>query len=104
MGAQVIAKVQIDDVALVDAGTSAGIGEMSVSWWYGEVAAGRAPAPVVRRPRCTRWLLRDVLAFWRDFAAEGDDAERSARLDAQARKASAAASAKRQAKRAEVAA
>lgn len=85
------------DEALVDADDSAAIGGMKRSWWHSEVAAGRAPAPVVRRSRCTRWLLRDVLAFWRAFAADGHDAERSARLDARARKASEAARSKRRA-------
>jgi predicted DNA-binding transcriptional regulator AlpA len=52
------------DVALIDATTCAAAGCMGVSWWYDEVRAGRAPAPVIREPRCTRWRLADVRAFW----------------------------------------
>lgn len=51
-------------VALIDAPTCAAAGAMSVSWWHDEVRAGRAPAPVIRKPRCTRWRMADVRAFW----------------------------------------
>lgn len=95
-----VTKALIDhaDIALIDVTTSASFGGMSESWWYAEVAAGRAPAPVVRRPRCTRWLLADVLQFWKEFAAAPDDGS-AERVVAQARAASDAARAKR--KRAE---
>lgn len=59
------------DVALIDAGTCAAAGDMSKSWWLAEVAAERAPKPVVQRPRCTRWRLKDVRAFWIAFADAG---------------------------------
>lgn len=55
-------------VALIDAHTCCSVGGMSVSWWHDEVRNGRAPAPAVRMPRCTRWRLADVAAFWADFA------------------------------------
>lgn len=61
------------DVALIDAETCAAPGMMSVSWWHEEVRSGRAPKPAVQRPRCTRWRLADVKAFWLDFAAAGVD-------------------------------
>ena len=82
------------DVALIDARAAAAAGSMSLSWWYDEVAAGRAPAPVLRRPRCTRWRLADVAAFWHDFGSQADDSAADA-MKAQATKASAAARAKR---------
>lgn len=52
------------DVALIDATTCAAAGCMGVSWWHDMVRAGRAPAPVIREPRCTRWRLADVRAFY----------------------------------------
>lgn len=85
------------DVALIDAEKCAAIGDMSVSWWHEEVRAGRAPAPAVRKPRCTRWRGADVRAFWQRFSEAGD----GARVIAQATKASKAAKAKRDAARRE---
>ena len=84
------------DVALIDAPTCAAPGDMSVSWWHAEVAAGRAPKPKVRMPRCTRWLMADVRAFWIEFADRAAaDTQPGARVIAQATKASALAKAKR---------
>ena len=54
-------------VALIDASRCAEVGGMSVAWWHREVAAGRAPQPAVRKPRCTRWRASAVVAFWRNF-------------------------------------
>lgn len=81
-------------VSLIDAKTCAAAGAMSVSWWHAEVAAGRAPAPVIRRPRCTRWRAAEVAAFWRAFASAAEVGTAAA-LKARATKASAAAKAKR---------
>ena len=65
---------------------------MSLSWWYEEVRAGRAPAPAIRKPRCTRWLIADVSAFGREFAAtSAADTETGARMTAKVKKASAKA-------------
>ena len=92
-------------VALIDAPTCAAAGDMSISWWHGEVHAGRAPAPVFRKPRCTRWRLADVRAFWIDSATKtAADTQVAARVTAQATKASAKAKATRTAKAATVAA
>ena len=77
------------DVALIDAPTCAAAGDMSVSWWHEEVRIGRAPAPAIRRPRCTRWRLADVAAFWINFASGNEaDPEAGERVTAQAKKAS----------------
>ena len=77
------------DVALVDAATCAAAGAMSVSWWHEEVRACRAPAPVVRMPRCTRWRVVEVAAFWKEFAARAaGDPHSAALLTARAKKAS----------------
>ena len=84
------------DVALIDAPTCAAAGDMSVSWWHEEVRAGRAPAPVIRKPRCTRWLLADVRAFWKKSAElAATDTPVAVGVKARAVKASAAAQAKR---------
>lgn len=83
-------------VALIDAPTCAAAGAMSVSWWHEEVRAGRAPAPAIRKPRCTRWRLADVRAFWSKSAEQAAaDGQAAAGVKARATKASAAARAKR---------
>ena len=83
-------------VALIDAPTCAAAGGMSVSWWHEEVRAGRAPAPKVRQPRCTRWRLADVLAYWQAFAERGArDTQAAEAVTAKAKKASTAARIKR---------
>ena len=88
----------LSEVALIDARTATAGGGMSVSWWHAKVASGLAPAPAVRRPRCTRWRLSDVSKFWRDFSTQDEDSEQAAaRVRAQATKASAAAQSKRRA-------
>lgn len=86
----------LEAVALVDARTAAAAGSMSMSWWHESVAAGRAPAPVIRAPRCTRWRLADVRAFWQAFGSQADAATAD-KVKAAAAKASAAARAKRRA-------
>lgn len=87
---------ELAEVALIDAATSAAAGDMSLSWWHAAVAAGRAPAPAVRKSRCTRWKLADVRAFWVKFAEAAPDGEEvAAMVTARATKASRAAQAKR---------
>ena len=84
------------DVALIDANTCAAAGDMSVSWWHEEVRAGRAPAPAIRKPRCTRWNLLAVRRYWADSASKAAaDTATGERVKAHAHKASAAAKAKR---------
>lgn len=60
----------LSDVALVDAKACAAVGAMGLSWWHDEVRAGRAPKPVIQQPRCTRWRLSDVRAYWAQRADE----------------------------------
>ena len=87
---------ELESVALVSVNTFAAAGEVSVGWVYAEVRAGRAPQPVIRAPRCTRWLLSDVAEFWRRRAeASAENAEAAAVVQNRARKASAAAGARR---------
>jgi hypothetical protein len=71
---------------------------MSLSWWLGEVAAKRAPQPVIRLPRCTRWRVSDVRDFWIQRARQLDtDPDGGTRLIDRAANASAAARRRRQA-------
>lgn len=87
------------DVALIDADACAAAGSMSVSWWHDAVRDGRAPKPVVQRPRCTRWRLVDVRAFWSHFAESGpDDTKAADAMKAKLTKASAKAHAQRSSK------
>lgn len=79
----------LNGVALINAAACAAAGQMSLSWWHAEVRAGRAPQPVMRAPRCTRWRLEDVVTFWQRFAEQDSDP----RVLAQATKASKAAKA-----------
>jgi hypothetical protein len=88
------------EVALIDAATSVAPGGLSLSWWHAEVAAGRAPQPAVRMPRCTRWKISDVKAFWIAFAANAlADKQAAANVLTKAAKASAAAQVARRAAR-----
>lgn len=84
------------DVALVDGPTAAAAGSMCLTAWLGLVRVGKAPQPVVRANRCTRWRLADVRAFLIDRAkqATANPAAGEA-LKARAKKASAEARAKR---------
>lgn len=83
-------------VTLIDATTCAAVGGMGLSWWHAEVAAGRAPAPIIRQPRCTRWRVVDVQQFWeKHIERAAADPAATNRLIAQAAQASKAARAKR---------
>lgn len=84
-----ILHADLQEVALIDALTCAAVGGMSVSWWHEEVRTGRAPQPVIRQPRCTRWRVGEVRAFW-ETRAQVDPAAAS-RLMTTASKASRAA-------------
>jgi predicted DNA-binding transcriptional regulator AlpA len=81
------------DVALIPAKQCAEVGAMSLSWWHAEVAAGRAPRPVIQGQRCTRWAVADVRAFWQARAAAPACA--GAAVTERAKRASSAAQAKR---------
>jgi hypothetical protein len=63
---------RLAEVALIDAKTCAAVGAMSISWWHEEVRTGRAPKPSIRRPRCTRWLMSEVHAFWVGYTRQED--------------------------------
>ena len=82
------------DVAFVDIDDIRSLTRMSPSWVHEEVRRGTFPAPVVRKPRFTRWRLADVRAWLIQQAATEDPAAAS-RVLAKAKKASIAAQAKR---------
>jgi len=84
------------DVALIDGPTCAATGNMSLSWWLEEVRAGRAPPPVIRLPRCSRWSLSAVRAYWSERAQTASaNSEAADQVTAKAKRASNAAKAKR---------
>lgn len=60
----------LTEVQLIDGPTAAAVGGASVTFWQAEVRAGRAPKPVIQRPRFSRWRLADVTEYWRR-AAQG---------------------------------
>lgn len=51
-------------VSLIDAKTCAAAGGVSLSHWHDLVREGIAPTPVMRRQRCTRWRLSEIVQFW----------------------------------------
>ncbi|MGE0674185.1 MAG: helix-turn-helix transcriptional regulator [Methylibium sp.] len=80
------------DVALINLTDFVALTRMSRSWILQEVAAGRAPLPVIRRPRCTRWKLSDARLFAVALAEQGTaDLGGAKALMVKAAKASAAA-------------
>jgi hypothetical protein len=84
------------EVALIDGPTCAATGDMSLSWWHEEVRAGRAPAPVIRLPRCSRWSLAAVKVYWSERArTAAADSEASDGVTLKAKRASNAAKVKR---------
>lgn len=85
---------ELIDLAFLDIHDVCGALRMSVSWWYDEVRAGRAPQPLRYGARCTRWRASDIRKYMIDRAAQ-PQAEDAAKVTARATKASAAAKAKR---------
>lgn len=85
----------LTDVALIAGDTCAAVGDVSLSWWQEEVRAERAPKPVIQLPRFSRWRLVDVRRFWAERATQ-PQAEAAALVKARAKKASDAASVKRE--------
>lgn len=78
------------DVALIDGPSCAAAAAISISAWHELVRTGNAPAPSIRRPRCTRWKLAAVKAWLIDRASQ-PCGEASIAVLANAIKASAAA-------------
>jgi hypothetical protein len=58
------------ELALVDAHDCADARRCSVSTWLDDVREGRAPPPVIRRPRYTRWRLGDLKKHLIEIASQ----------------------------------
>ena len=82
------------DVALADIGDIRSLIRASSSSIHEAVRVGEFPAPVIRKPRFTRWRLADVRA-WLIHQAATEDPVAASRVIAKAKKASLAAQAKR---------
>jgi hypothetical protein len=65
------------DDALIDGEACAAGGNASLSYWNDEVREGRAPKPVICRPRFARWRLGDVRKYWRDASTDGTNDRRA---------------------------
>jgi predicted DNA-binding transcriptional regulator AlpA len=81
----------LEEVALVNASQIAAAAGQSLSWWYEEVSEGRAPKPVIRGPRCTRWRLSDIREWLIERAERGSDPAKAERVMSKARTATAKA-------------
>lgn len=57
------------DVALCDMRDIMEMTRMGKSYLYAAVKDGTFPAPVIKRPRCTRWRLVDVRNYLLKFGA-----------------------------------
>ena len=62
-------------VAMVDIHDICGLARVSKSYYYAEVQAGRAPAPLNYGPRCARWPLSVVRAWLIERRAAGEAAQ-----------------------------
>ena len=85
----------LSDVALIDGPACAAAACISLSLWHELVRTGKAPQPVIRRPRCTRWRIADVRAWLIECSASGTHSVSAQRVMAQANKASRKAAEKR---------
>lgn len=85
------------DVALIDGPTSAAARGIALSAFLALVREGKAPQPVLRAPRCTRWRMADVRAWLIELAAAGSDPVAEAKVMRSARRATTAAQASREA-------
>jgi hypothetical protein len=77
-------------VALVNGKIAAATGGQSLSQWLQDVADGKAPQPVIRENRFTRWRLVDVEAYWSSRAATGLNPQAAQAVVERARKGCAA--------------
>lgn len=82
------------DVAYIDGPTCAAAAAMSQSQWHELVKDGKAPKPVIRKPRFTRWLMADVRQWLLEFRTQSDFEADSAIVLNKAKKASNSAKAK----------
>lgn len=60
------------DVAYISGAECAAAGSMSISQWHALVKEGKAPNPVIRKSRFTRWLLADVREWLIQYSKQFD--------------------------------
>ena len=60
------------DFAYIDGAACAAAGAMSISQWHALVKEEKAPQPVIRKPRFTRWLLSDVREWLIQYLTQSD--------------------------------
>jgi predicted DNA-binding transcriptional regulator AlpA len=82
------------DFAYIDGAACAAAGAMSISQWHALVKEEKAPNPVIRRPRFTRWLLSDVRDWLIQYRTQSDFTKDSEIVLGKAKKASQAAKVK----------
>lgn len=83
---------QVDQLTLCDLNDIKAIVRLGASFIHGGVRAGTFPAPVIRQPRCTRWLLSDVQRWIAQQIAKATEDTKLSEVSAtKARKASAKA-------------
>jgi predicted DNA-binding transcriptional regulator AlpA len=82
------------DFAYIDGAACAAAGAMSISQWHALVKEEKAPNPVIRKPRFTRWLLSDVRDWLIQYRTQSDFTKDSEIVLEKAKRASQAAKVK----------
>lgn len=60
------------DFAYIDGAACAAAGSMAISQWHALVKEEKAPQPVIRKHRFTRWLLSDVRDWLINYRTQSD--------------------------------
>jgi len=82
------------DFSYIDGADCAAAGAMSISQWHALVKDKKAPQPVIRKPRFTRWMLADVRQWLIEYRTDSDFEKDSEIVLNKAREASRAARSK----------
>jgi len=82
------------EFAYIDRYACAAAGAMSISQWHTLVNEKKAPQPVIRQPRFTRWLLSDVRDWLIQYRTQSGLSKDSECVLGKAKKASQAAKVK----------
>lgn len=90
---------ELQDVALIDARAAAAAASVGLSKFYAMVAEGKAPQPVIRATRFTRWRLADVREWLQQLPELHGTSEAAEKLRRSTGKASAANQRKRLARK-----
>jgi predicted DNA-binding transcriptional regulator AlpA len=60
------------EVALIDGRSIAAAGCMGLTQWHELVRSGKAPQPVIKQPRFTRWRVADIRAWLEQRSVVGN--------------------------------